>query len=92
MREMFRTHKQTLIYLIVANLLLTFGFRIWQATFNNFCRGDPPRWARGYRWDTVPTRATRTARFSGGFSCTRPLRSKDHGVQCDGSWHRAHHH
>ena len=36
MREMFRTHKRTLIYLIVSNLLLTFGFRIWQATFNNF--------------------------------------------------------
>ena len=36
MREMFRTHKRTLIYLISSNLLLIFGFRIWQATFNNF--------------------------------------------------------
>jgi len=33
---MFRTHKRTLIYLISSNLLLIFGFRIWQATFNNF--------------------------------------------------------
>ncbi|HEX32135.1 MAG TPA: MFS transporter [Candidatus Acetothermia bacterium] len=36
MREMFRTHRRTLIYLIVSNLLLIFGFRVWQATFNNF--------------------------------------------------------
>ena len=36
MREMFRTHKRTLLYLIVCTLPLTFGFRIWQAIFNNF--------------------------------------------------------
>ena len=36
MREMFRTRRRTLIYLIVSNLLLIFGFRVWQATFNNF--------------------------------------------------------
>jgi len=36
MREMLKTHRRTVIYLIVSNLLLTFGFRVWQATFNNF--------------------------------------------------------
>ena len=35
------THKrQTLIYLVAANFLLFFGFRIWQTTINNFAVED----------------------------------------------------
>ncbi|MEN8098007.1 MAG: MFS transporter [Chloroflexota bacterium] len=36
MIELFRKHRRTTIYLVASNLILYFGFRIWQAMFNNF--------------------------------------------------------
>jgi predicted MFS family arabinose efflux permease len=36
MGEMQRENRRTLVYLVVSNFLLYFGFRIWQAMFNNF--------------------------------------------------------
>jgi len=36
MRELFRENRRIAVYLILANFCLVFGFRVWQATFNNF--------------------------------------------------------
>ena len=36
MRDLLRTQRRTLIYLLTANLLLYLGFQVWQAMFNNF--------------------------------------------------------
>jgi MFS family permease len=36
MRDLFRKNRRLFIFLVVANFLLQFGHRIWQATFNNF--------------------------------------------------------
>jgi predicted MFS family arabinose efflux permease len=36
MGDLFRDNRRTLVYLVVSNFLLYFGFRIWQAMFNNF--------------------------------------------------------
>lgn len=36
MREMLEKNRRMLVYLVVSNFLLYFGFRIWQAMFNNF--------------------------------------------------------
>ena len=36
MRSLFRQNKQLLIFLLVANLLHTFGHSVWRAMFNNF--------------------------------------------------------
>ena len=36
MRELLRTNRRIFVYLIVANFLLMFGHRLWQAMFNNF--------------------------------------------------------
>ncbi len=36
MGEMFKNNRRMLVYLVVSNFLLYFGFRIWQAMFNNF--------------------------------------------------------
>jgi len=36
MSEMIKDNRRILIYLIVSNFMLFFGFRVWQAMFNNF--------------------------------------------------------
>lgn len=36
MSEIFKDRKRVLYYLIVSNLLMAFGFQIWQTLFNNF--------------------------------------------------------
>ena len=36
MEILYKTKRRTLIYLVISNLLLVFGFRIWQAMLNNF--------------------------------------------------------
>jgi predicted MFS family arabinose efflux permease len=36
MGEMHKENRRMLVYLVVSNFLLYFGFRIWQAMFNNF--------------------------------------------------------
>ena len=36
MRELLKTNRRLFVYLIVSNLLLMFGHRIWQTMFNNF--------------------------------------------------------
>jgi len=36
MSEMLKENRQMLVYLIVSNFMLFFGFRVWQAMFNNF--------------------------------------------------------
>jgi len=36
MKEMLKNNRRTLIYLVISNFLLYFGFRVWQAMFNNF--------------------------------------------------------
>lgn len=36
MGDLYRDNRRTLVYLVVSNFLLYFGFRIWQAMFNNF--------------------------------------------------------
>jgi len=36
MSEMLRNNRRMLVYLIVSNFMLYFGFRMWQAMFNNF--------------------------------------------------------
>ncbi len=36
MSETKASRRQMLIYLVISNFLLFFGFRVWQATFNNF--------------------------------------------------------
>jgi predicted MFS family arabinose efflux permease len=36
MRSLFRRSRRLFIYLVVANFLVAFGHRIWQAVFNNF--------------------------------------------------------
>jgi predicted MFS family arabinose efflux permease len=36
MAEMLKDNRRMLVYLVVSNFLLYFGFRIWQAMFNNF--------------------------------------------------------
>ena len=36
MRELLRTNRRIFIYLVVANFLMMFGHRLWQAMFNNF--------------------------------------------------------
>jgi len=36
MREMLKSNRRLFVYLIVSNFLLFFGFRVWQAMFNNF--------------------------------------------------------
>jgi predicted MFS family arabinose efflux permease len=36
MGEMLQDNRRAMIYLVASNLLLYFGFRIWQAMFNNF--------------------------------------------------------
>ena len=36
MRELLENNRRMLIYLVVSNFLLFFGFRIWQPLFNNF--------------------------------------------------------
>jgi predicted MFS family arabinose efflux permease len=36
MSEMLKENRRMLVYLVVSNLMLYFGFSIWQAMFNNF--------------------------------------------------------
>jgi predicted MFS family arabinose efflux permease len=36
MSEMLKENRRMLIYLVVSNFMLYFGFRVWQAMFNNF--------------------------------------------------------
>jgi len=36
MRELLRTNRTIAVYLILSNFALYFGFRVWQALFNNF--------------------------------------------------------
>ena len=36
MRELLQSNRRMLVYLVVSNFLLYFGFRIWQTMFNNF--------------------------------------------------------
>jgi predicted MFS family arabinose efflux permease len=36
MSEMLKDNRRMLVYLVVSNFMLYFGFRMWQATFNNF--------------------------------------------------------
>lgn len=36
MNEMWQDKRRTLVYLVVSNFMLYFGFRVWQAMFNNF--------------------------------------------------------
>ncbi|RLE31375.1 MFS transporter, partial [Candidatus Acetothermia bacterium] len=36
MRELFRANRAIAIYLTLSNFALYFGFRVWQALFNNF--------------------------------------------------------
>ncbi len=36
MREILQNNRRMVIYLAVSNFLLYFGFRVWQAVFNNF--------------------------------------------------------
>jgi predicted MFS family arabinose efflux permease len=36
MSEMLKENRRMLVYLVVSNLMLYFGFNIWQAMFNNF--------------------------------------------------------
>lgn len=36
MSEMLQKNRRMLVYLVVSNLMLYFGFRVWQAMFNNF--------------------------------------------------------
>ena len=36
MSEMWKENRRMLVYLVVSNLMLYFGFNVWQATFNNF--------------------------------------------------------
>jgi len=36
MSEMLKENRRMLVYLIVSNFMLYFGFRVWQAMFNNF--------------------------------------------------------
>jgi len=34
--EMLKENRRMLVYLVVSNFMLNFGFRVWQAMFNNF--------------------------------------------------------
>jgi predicted MFS family arabinose efflux permease len=36
MSEMLKGNRRVLVYLVVSNFMLYFGFRVWQAMFNNF--------------------------------------------------------
>jgi predicted MFS family arabinose efflux permease len=36
MSEIFRHNRRMLLYLMISNFMLFFGFRLWQAMFNNF--------------------------------------------------------
>jgi len=36
MSEMLKNNRRMLVYLVLSNFLLYFGFRVWQAMFNNF--------------------------------------------------------
>jgi predicted MFS family arabinose efflux permease len=36
MSEMLKQNRRMLVYLVVSNFMLYFGFRVWQAMFNNF--------------------------------------------------------
>jgi predicted MFS family arabinose efflux permease len=36
MSEMLKENRRVLVYLVVSNFMLYFGFRVWQAMFNNF--------------------------------------------------------
>ncbi len=36
MSEMLKDNRRMLVYLVVSNFMLYFGFRVWQAMFNNF--------------------------------------------------------
>ncbi|NOX44763.1 MAG: MFS transporter [Caldiserica bacterium] len=36
MREIFKADRRLAVYLVLANFALFFGFRVWQALFNNF--------------------------------------------------------
>lgn len=36
MSEMLKENRRLLVYLVVSNFMLYFGFRVWQAMFNNF--------------------------------------------------------
>jgi len=36
MSEMLKNNRRMLVYLVVSNFMLYFGFRMWQAMFNNF--------------------------------------------------------
>ncbi len=36
MSEMWKENRRMLVYLVVSNFMLFFGFRVWQAMFNNF--------------------------------------------------------
>lgn len=36
MSEMLKQNRRMLVYLVVSNLMLYYGFSVWQATFNNF--------------------------------------------------------
>lgn len=36
MSEMLKNNRRMLVYLVISNFLLFFGFRVWQAMFNNF--------------------------------------------------------
>ncbi len=36
MSEMLKENRRMLVYLVVSNFMLYFGFRVWQAMFNNF--------------------------------------------------------
>jgi predicted MFS family arabinose efflux permease len=36
MSEMLKENRRMLVYLVISNFMLFFGFRVWQAMFNNF--------------------------------------------------------
>jgi len=36
MSEMWKENRRMLVYLVVSNFMLYFGFRVWQTMFNNF--------------------------------------------------------
>ena len=36
MRDMFKDNRRILIFVILSNFLLNFGFQVWQTLFNNF--------------------------------------------------------
>lgn len=40
MREMLKSNRRLFVYLVVSNFLLFFGYRVWEAMFNNFAVED----------------------------------------------------